>query len=172
MIQRKSDTGSFHSLSLENINKVSPCKVEEVTTAVYVFHTKGGVVYSVSFKEDMEIAGYQTFQFILERISDKQGFDAEVRYTVIAIINEFFAQNNEILLYICDTTDGREAARNRLFLRWFSESDTQNNFEIKAADTQVEGEGIFFAIIFKKSNPKADIINTEFDETATYLTSK
>lgn len=163
---------AFHPLSTENINITSPYKVERLNDYAFVFHTHANVVYYVSFKEDMEIAGLDSYQFIIERKSEKQGYDAEVKDSIIAIINEFFAQNNDILLYICDTSDGREAIRNRLFIRWFKETDIDNMFEIKTADAIVEGEGMFFAIIFKKSNPRYTEISNEFDEASAYLASK
>ena len=162
----------FHRLSIENIRCTAPCPVEQASESMFVFHTKANVLYSVSFKEDMEIAGLQTYQFIIERISDKQGYDTEVKDTIVAIVREFFSQNNEILLYICDTQDGREAARNRLFLKWFKESDDEGLYEIKAADANVEGEGLFFAIIYKKSSAKYEEITREFDDVAAYLTAK
>lgn len=163
---------AFHSLSIESINSISPYKVEKLNDYAFVFHTKANVVYYVSFKEDMEIAGLDSYQFIIERKSEKQGYDADVKDSIIAIINEFFAQNNDILLYICDTSDGREAIRNRLFVRWFKETDKENLFEIKTADATVEGEGMFFAIIYRKSNLRYAEISREFDEASTYLTTK
>ena len=162
----------FHQLKTDNINRVSPCFVEEVEVGVYVFHTKANVVYSVSFKEDMEIAGFQSYQLIIERISEKCGYDADVQTTVITIIREFFDQNNDILLYICDTKDGRELYRNKLFLKWFEGNDNDKSYVIKTANTYVDGEGLFFAIIFKKANKKCHEIIMEFDEVAKYLTSK
>lgn len=163
---------AFHSLLIDNINMHSPCKVEKVGEFVFVFHTKANVIYYVSFKEDMEIAGLTSYQFIIERKSEKQGYDADVRLSVVAIVNEFFNQNNDILLYICDTSDGREAMRNRLFIRWFKDADTEGALEIKAADAVIEGEGIFFAIIFKKSNPRYSDITCEFNDVSSYLLQK
>lgn len=163
---------AFHPLSIENVNSTSPYKVEKLNDYAFVFHTQTNVVYYVSFKQDMEIAGLDSYQFIIERKSEKQGYDADVKDSIIAIINEFFAQNNDILLYICDTSDGREAIRNRLFVRWFMESDKDNMLEIKTADAIVEGEGMFFAIIFKKSNPRYVEISSEFEEVSAYLTTK
>lgn len=163
---------AFHPLSLDNINKTSPCHVEKLTDTVFVFHTKSNVVYYISFVEDMEIVGLQSYQFIIERKTEKQGYDADVKAVIIAIIKDFFAQNNDILLYICDTSDGRESMRNRLFIRWFKETDKENLFEIKTTDAVVEGEGMFFAIIFKKSNPRYADISKEFDEGSAYLTTK
>jgi hypothetical protein len=37
------------------------------------------------------------------------------------------------MLYICDTSDSREAARNRLFIRWFKQSAEPNRFTIRSA---------------------------------------
>lgn len=163
---------AFNPLSLEHINLTSPYKIEKLNDFVFVFHTKANVVYYISFKEDMDIAGLISYQFIIERKTEKQGYDSDVQGSVIAIINEFFAQNNDILLYICDTSDGRESIRNRLFIRWFKETDITRQFEIKTADAVVDGEGMFFAIIFKKDNPKYDDITNEFDEVSAYLTTK
>lgn len=163
---------AFHPLSTECINRTSPCKIEKLNDYAFIFHTSTNVVYYVSFKEDMEIAGLISYQFIIERKSGKQGHDEDVKYSIIAIINEFFAKNNDILLYICDTSDGREAIRNRLFVRWFKESDNNDMFEIRTANAVVEGEGMFFAIIFKKSNPKYTEISSEFEEASAYLTMK
>ncbi|MBQ0063154.1 MAG: hypothetical protein KBS94_03880 [Prevotella sp.] len=120
----------------------------------------------------MKIAGLQSYQFVVERISDKQGYDSDVKDTIVAIIKEFFNQNNEILLYICDTQDGREAARSRLFIKWFIESDIEGLYEIKTANANVEGEGIFFAIIYRKTCTKYNEISIEFDEVSSHLVAK
>lgn len=105
---------AFHPLSAENINRTSPYKVEKLNDYAFVFHTHNNVVYYVSFEEDMEIAGLDSYQFNIERKSEKQVYDADVKDSIISIINEFFAQNNDILLYICDTSDGREETRSHI----------------------------------------------------------
>ena len=162
----------FNRLSLDAINSVSPCKVDTRNGYEFVFHTHTNVVYLISFKEDMRIANEQSYQLIIERVTDKVAYDTDVKDTIICIINEFFTKNDKILLYICDTADGRESVRNRLFLRWFEESDVNHLYDIKTANATVEGEGMYFAIILKKSNPHYIEIIQEFDTVATELTNK
>ena len=41
--------------------------------------------------------------------------DAAVRETIICIIEEFFLSSPNIMLYICETGDERQAQRTRLF---------------------------------------------------------
>ena len=76
------------------------------------------------------------------------------------------------MLYICDTSDGREAARNRLFLRWFKQADTTDRFTILTADAKVENETIYAALIVQNSHPKLSDIKMEFDMLSTNLTDK
>ena len=122
--------------------------------------------------EDMEIAGCKSYQFSIRRLTDDySGHDPKVKDTIMAILQAFFDENNDVLIYICDDTDGRESVRNRLFIRWFKEYDTNERFEIKYADAIVEGKGFYTAIILRKDHPHfLDIVN-EFDIVAANLTN-
>ena len=75
-----------------------------------------------------------------------------------------------MLLYICDTSDSREAARNRLFLRWFEETADPERFTIKTASATIEGQGIYAAIIVENRNPLTKAIIDDFEQTAQMLT--
>ena len=83
-----------------------------------------------------------------------------------------YIEDGKLELYICDDTDGREAVRNRLFVRWFEEYDINNRFTIKTADAIVEGKGFYTAIIVENNHPKLHDITQEFDEVASTLTAK
>jgi hypothetical protein len=76
------------------------------------------------------------------------------------------------LLYICDTSDGKEDSRNRLFLHWFEKYAEEGKYTIKTAHAIVEGETIYTAIIVENTNPKLDAIIQDFDLTAKSLTEK
>ena len=67
--------------------------------------------------------------------------------TILAILNIFFEEHLDVLLYICDDSDGREANRNRLFLAWFKKHATPDRFTIRTANAIVEGKGFYAAII-------------------------
>lgn len=77
-----------------------------------------------------------------------------------------------LLLYVCDTSDNREAARNRLFIRWFKQSAQPDRFTIRSASTTIEGQGFYAAIIVENRNPLLTDITADFDKTAVTLTNK
>ena len=56
---------------------------------------------------------------LLPIMKEKSPRTPKVRETVLAIIEEFFIKNQAALLYICETGDGMQKTRNRLFRSWF-----------------------------------------------------
>ena len=100
----------------------------------------------------------------------KSRHDPKVEATILAIIHEFFRSNLEILLYLCDTSDGREAYRNRLFLTWFDHYAENHLFTIRQAHAEIEGEGLFFCIIIDNRNPKLKDIVDDFEAKSALLT--
>ena len=126
----------------------------------------------VSFsKEDIVLGGCATYQLIIRKIEEeKSPHDPKVEATILAIVREFFRSNLEIMLYLCDTSDGREKYRNRLFLTWFDRNVEKNHFTICKAHATVEGEGLFLCIIVDNRNPKLKDITDDFEEKAALLT--
>ena len=162
----------MNSLSLININGQSPYRVVLSDHGDYLFSTDNGIVYSVSFHEEFELGGCMTYQFSLTNVNDVHAsYDSQISSTVVAIIEEFFVQNKDVLLYMCDTADGREANRNRLFIAWFNRY-ASDRFVIRTADAIVEGQGIYAAIIVESSNPKLNAITEDFELTAETLSNK
>lgn len=47
--------------------------------------------------------------------------DLRVKDTIADIINKFFVVKTNMIVFVCDSTDGRELCRKRLFERWFEE---------------------------------------------------
>ena len=94
------------------------------------FITDFGIHYSVSFnKEDIVLGECETYQLIIRKIDEiRSKHDPKVEKTILAIIDEFFRSNLEILLYMCDTSDGRESIRNRLFISWFEKYANKERF--------------------------------------------
>lgn len=139
----------------------------------YVFQTQSGAIYNISFDEDMEIAGSVSYQFSIRRriVTDKT-FDPNVQNVILTIIHEFFNKNEDILLYTCDNSEHKESARNRLFLRWFQESDAEKQFIIKMADATIEDQHFYFAVIVPKCHPRFVEICAEFDSVSSHLTDK
>lgn len=137
----------------------------------FTFQTDLGVHYMVSFsKEDIVLGGCDTYQLIIRKIEEvKSPHDPKIEATILAIVHEFFLSNMEVLLYMCDTSDGRERSRHRLFLSWFDKHE-KDRFTICQAHAEVEGEGLFLCIIVDNRHPKLAIIKADFEEKAALLT--
>lgn len=157
-------------ISTERINAKSPYKVEQTEFGDFVFQTREGIIYGIAFLEDNPIGGCETYQLTISNKNDHHGaFDPDVRITIFAIIEEFFCNNSNVLIYICDTSDGREAVRNRLFLKWFEEYADNGHFYFSTAQATIEGEGFFAAVIAKYSNPKIELVKKDFERTSREL---
>ena len=138
----------------------------------YIFETVKGIHYTISFEEESSFGGCGTYQFIIEkRERVRSAHDPKVERTILAIINQFFLEHLDVLLYMCDDSDGREANRNRLFLTWFKKHATPERFTIRTASAIVEGKGFYAAIIVENRNPKLRAIIDDFDMTAEALTN-
>lgn len=138
----------------------------------FMFKTDLGIHYMVSFnKEDIMFGECGTYQLIIRKIEETRSrHDPKVEVTILAIVNEFFRSNQEVMLYLCDTSDGRERSRNRLFLNWFDRYVEKNRFTICKAHAEVEGEGLFLCIIVDNQHPKLKAITKDFEEKAAMLT--
>lgn len=158
-------------LSLQQINKTSPYQVTKTDGEAYCFHANNGVDYDVSLIEEMMIGGCRAYQIIIAKVNDiKSAHDPNVRKVIFAIIDEFFNANNDLLLYICDSSDGREAIRNRLFLSWFEHNSEEGRFVIRTANANIEGSGFYAAIIIEKANPMIQSVIEEFDYASSCMT--
>ena len=159
--------------ALDRILQHAPYSIT-LTEAGFVFCTDNGVPYRVSFeKEDIVLGGSCTYQLILQNVDHiRKAHDPKVVETVLAIVDEFFRSNHEVLLYMCDTSDGKEGGRNRLFLQWFNRYAEAGRFTICTANADVEGETIYVAIIVETRNPLHDYIISDFEKMSDMLTEK
>ena len=155
--------------SLTKIQEKSPYEII-FSDGDFIFQTEEGIHYSISFsKEELKLGNCDTYQIIIRKIEEThQSHNPNVKKTILAIIHEFFRSNMHVLFYICDTSDHREKARNRLFLSWFE--NNSESYTICTADTEIEGEGFYTAIIVDKKNPYLKNVLDDFDYTSRKLT--
>ena len=148
-------------LSLKHINENSSYPVETAgEDGFYQFFTDEEVHYPVGFMEDDILLSRNSYQLIIANINNhKSPRDRKGRDTIIAIVDEFFRNNNSTLLYICETGDSRQSMRNRLFEYWFSIVDE-------------EGVVNFATIILRNDNPDLTEIIAEFTESIQLLSQK
>ncbi len=159
------------TLSLEKINAQSPYKVTYSPNGDFVFATSLNIHYLISFETEQSMGGCETYQFVIQKLDNQHSpYDAKVEQAILAILYEFFEERLNVLLYMCDDSDGREANRNRLFLTWFRKHAVPGRFTIRTANATVEGRGFYAAIIVENRNPLLENIILDFEMTAKVLT--
>lgn len=163
-------------LDLNNLNSKIPYQVVKTgKEGFYAFITDNNVEYRVGFTLDDLLTSGEVYQFDIININHKASpNDRKVKYTITGIIEEFFNQNKAALLYICETGDGKQAMRSRLFHYWTT-SDNAYNAKVIVIETEItDADGInnFAALIIPKSNPQLTDIITEFTTTVRLLQNK
>lgn len=99
--------------------------------------------------------------------------DHKVRITILAIIEEFFNKNKAALLYICETGDGMQKMRSRLFQYWFSVYNEKEEYLfLPQVVYDEEDNENYAALIIRKDNPCFVELVSEFTETINLLNGK
>ena len=163
----------MNALDLSQINRLSPYKVWSDDGRDYYVETSRGQIFDIGFMDDYSIWPAGAYQFTISNQSHQPSpLDQKLRETILLIIEAFFAANPDILLYICETGDGRQAFRSRLFIRWFNTYSNRDAYVMQTAEVQEGKTKNFAALIVQKSNPRLTEILAEFDETISILTNK
>lgn len=117
---------------------------------VYCFSTDHGVEYKAYFLPFV-FSGVKLyhFGFNTEKVSLKKVYDKKIQATIVAIIMDFFKRTENALLIVCDTQDGRQLARKRLFDKWYRSDGINTLFEKNDFDNS---ENHFHASFFIKSD--------------------
>lgn len=151
-------------LDLNRINDRAPYHVN-LTEDGYEFETEHGIHYVVSFDPEVILGGMLAYWFNLSNRNNKTSpNDKKVRLNIIIIIEEFFRDNPNILLYICDNANNQQAMRSRLFSHWFNSYQFQEEYYARTEMVRDEGEENYISIIVKRTHPQLlDIIET-FDK--------
>ena len=162
-------------LDLKFINSQSSYKVEESDEENYFeFFTEHDVHYSVGFMPDDCLMQSEAYHLIIVNVDNRPSpSDRKVKDTVLAIVAEFFDKNNTTLLYICDTGDGKQRLRSRLFEWWFS-AYSKKALYTSVTSSVVDEDGItnYATIIVRNDNPRIVEIIAEFTSTISLLNQK
>lgn len=142
-------------LSLDRINASSPYVVYSSGEDAFSFVTDSGTVYEVGFVEDYMLGIDGVYQFFIMPVQGQpQSKDGKIARSVFAIMEEFFSDGNLILDYVCDTHDGRQAARNRLFTYWYESNPLKVGFTQQTIIAAYEGVSYYAAVILRNDNPR------------------
>lgn len=165
----------MNELCLDYINKHAPYQVtKDKEQGYYRFTSKAGVEFLVGFDKDEILLKHHSYQLIIANVNHKPSpRDTKVKTTISVIIEAFFQANNVTMLYICDTGDGKQKMRSRLFGFWFSTFVGKSLYTMLTATVKDE-EGIdnYVALISRTDNPYlAESVNI-FSETIQLLSHK
>lgn len=153
------------NLSAEAINTRAPYPVKQVDSSIFTFATKYGMTYSVGFVSDTSFLEDGVYQFFLIASAGKNsGQDNNVFETVRVIIEEFFAQKEPVMLYICDTADKRQASRDRLFRIWFNTYTLNKAYTMYNEQMTLDNIQYFSSIILRKDHPMHNHVIATFHD--------
>ncbi len=121
----------------------------------YTFVTDFGVVYHAYFIDySSQFPDLQNiFSFNIEPEGEPAHcFDIRIQHTVVAILASFFGNNLNVMLIVCDSTDGREYQRKILFDRWFLR---YHSCDIVKYDASLETEDymLYVSLLAHSANP-------------------
>lgn len=98
-------------------------------TQTYHFITKNGIDYRVAFIVDhtfSAVSGLEienVYQIIIDKVNDDlEKFDSQVSATVQTIVDSFFINAQNSMIYVCDDKDNKGEKRFKAFQRWYQNS--------------------------------------------------
>ena len=78
--------------------------------------------------------------------------DALIAPTIRAIFYDFFRSNEQVIVFICDSFDGRQKARMRKFMNWYYTDIQRYFFKVDIGIPDLKGD-ILVSAILKVQNP-------------------
>lgn len=163
------------SLSLDVINANSEYIVrKDDKEGTLSFVTDSSAEIFISFEKDDILQSGLVCQFgISNPKGTKSPRDSKVRNTILAIIEEFFEKNKAALLYICETGDGLQQMRSRLFQYWFSIYKEKDEYLfLPQIIYDEEDNENYTALIIRRDNPQFIDLVSEFTDTVNLLNGK
>jgi len=154
------------TLSLERINARSPYQLQPLTDELsFCFVTEQNLHYTIGFYPDKYFMPNEAYHFFIDNEQDEHGtLDPKIMDVVISVIEEFFYQDPMVMLYICDPTDNRQAARNLLYRMWYLEYAYNHEMTL-FSDAVVFGETKYFAgILLRHDHPRHNEILADYQQ--------
>jgi len=156
---------------------LQPYLIQKIDGQTYEFNTENDIEYLCSFLSFSEyfpnrpdIAPYFfSFNLDLKYKNAKlpRGTDKRIADTVITIVGDFLNSQINAVVYVCDNSDSREAARSRKFLSWFDYYDHPSTKIIQVSNNFNAG-GLFIyttLLVHKKNKRIKDIVLAYLDLT-------
>lgn len=142
----------------------------------YLFKTGTGVLYEVLFKatpylfDNLPVVNEFVYELIIGKLegpTEKVAYDSVISATIAAICTNFFGrQQKRVILFICDSSDGRQVIRARKFRDWFDRFNDSSFIKLDAKIQETADRYIFLSLIFSLKNPYLHDIVSGFEQIA------
>ena len=133
-------------------------------TNTYNFTTRNDILYRVAFVVDETFSTIANedipniYQFVVEKANEgTEPFDAKVSKTIEGIVERFFHNIQNALIYICSDNDEKALLRYKVFDRWYQKSEyksvivkMENIVTIKLFGSV---QKLYTSFLFHKLNP-------------------
>ena len=145
----------------------------------YFFETNKGVVYRITFKPTPYLFGKEKtklsesiFEFsVLIEFNPNEKLpanDLKIGLTTAAIFSDFYLKKGDaITIYICESSDNKEAIRKRKFDIWFSKYNDIRFFKIDKILIDNKKKRFPISLIMTDSNPYRNEIMDLFSKLVT-----
>lgn len=134
-------------------------------TNTYNFTTKNNILYRVAFVVDETFSAISNeeipniFHLIIDKASDElEPYDAKVSRTIEDIVERFFNNVLNSMIYICSDEDDKAKTRFKVFDRWYKKSEYKsfivkidNIIQFKISET--ETQKMYTSFMFHQNNP-------------------
>lgn len=152
-----------------------PCQYKVYTDPrreSYSFKTSSQASYEVVFQDNSQIiqgtpiADVPLYSIIISKTLDGSGGkDDKIVETVESLISYFFEINpDRILMYQCDSDDGRELVRYRMFRKWFELASSKKNFIRIEDEIESDNSKYHICLLHLVANPlDSQVIQDSFD---------
>ena len=136
----------------------------------YIFHTNNSVAYSVEFTDGayyffnlpVHIPIFEFSVSILNAVDILiHPYDERIEATIVRILNSFFENNKNSLIYVCDNLENRQQARFRKFHSWFKKNKSNNLEKYDVVFNALEMQ-ILASLIVHTQNPDKDLLVSLF----------
>jgi len=107
-----------------------------------------------------------THQFAFFPLENNTGknppLDKKVALTIALIFNDFFPENKNIVVYICDSSDSKPAVRFRKLNTWFNFLKGISFLKMDMSVEDKQKGTIYTSLIMRADNPYLDKVMIEF----------
>ena len=131
---------------------------------VYRFATDSEIQYEVKFVPSTDYFDTYSeleadvFEMIISVVANPLGgrlpADGRIEATIFSIFEHFFLPQRYALVFICDSSDGREQARFRKFSNWFYQRTVNSTDLAKFDRMAIDGDTIIYlSLILSRRHP-------------------